>query len=169
MKNKKSLIAFLATIFISCISFNTSFAQHLKKANFTGIWILNDSLSDFKGNPSRIALPKIAVDNFEDRIIIQHFVTESSTLYKYKFDNNKIETTGKKTISQIKWKTNDILERELSISFFDDHSKEEYRRIEDWSLQNDGKTLVIDSKIIPSTEGYEGYSFRAVYLKQEKR
>jgi hypothetical protein len=145
------------------------FISMAQKTVFSGKWALNLRKTDFKQAPDWIAAKSFEITQKNDVIVIQAKVYDQQMVEHYytetiPFDGTTSETgtyNRNKRIVSMKWDYGDKT-FVLSIRSVtgDDGSGKDFT--ETWSLENEGKTLVVDRV---ATQG-DDYSIKAYYDKK---
>lgn len=155
------VVVFLVTTF--------ALTGRAQQTNFSGVWKLNTSKSEFGGTPSMAAVQSYVIDQNAKDISLKWTTV----------DNNNQETTSSQKLALDGSEVSAYLEqsqrtRTSTIQFSKDgktilfnksYSKAgepkeiDYSLTENWALQNEGKELVINLKS-------PGYTIKAVYDKQ---
>lgn len=140
-----------------------------QKNVFSGKWVLNLRKTDFKQAPDWLLPKSLEVTQKNDAIIIQARVYDKDMVGHYytetlPFDGTSRQTatygSSKRTVS-LKWDYGDK-NFVLSVHAVTDQDDTGTDFTETWSLENDGKTLVLDRV---ATQ-YGDYSIKAYYDKK---
>jgi len=140
-----------------------------QKTDFSGKWELNLRKTDFKQAPEWLVPRSLEVKQKTDAIIIQARIYDKEMVGHYytetlSFDGTTRQTatygSNKRTVS-LKWEYGDK-SFVLSVHAVTDGADAGSDFTETWSLENDGKTLVLDRV---ATQ-YGDYSIKAYYEKK---
>jgi len=142
-----------------------------QKTNFSGKWNLNLQKTDFKRAPDSIVPRSFEIMQKNDAIVIQAKVYDKDRLQHYysetiSFDGSKQETiiyADYRRIVSISWNADNkgfVLYVRLRNEDEDNPSSSDFT--ETWSLENDGKTLVVDREATQAND----FSIKAYYDKR---
>ena len=162
----KLLLVFLLPAFL------LSFTAQPYKANYGGSWKLNEQKSELGEFGARIAPKKLKIDQKDDQIVISRTGTgfngeEYTTVETITFDGKPAEMTifeTSKKKSTIKWSEDGnsfTISYVLTLNF--NGETNEINGTETWSLTNDGKTVIAETK----SSGPQGeFTMKVAYDKE---
>ncbi len=140
-----------------------------QKTNFSGIWGINISKSDFGEFPPNVTVNQYDINQKDDTIFIKRLTLSPDG--RSVISNEKISFNGKpcisvmpkgKITSAITWSPDkQIMNINSSYSTLENPTEIAFKISQSWSLSKDGNDLVI-KMVTPA------YSFRAVYSKAKK-
>jgi len=142
-----------------------------QKTNFSGKWNLNLQKTDFKRAPDWLMPKSFEITQKNDALVIEAKVYDKEGIQHYYTETLSFNGTTKETIIYAEYKRvvsmrwNDdnksfVLSVRLINENEDNPSSSDFT--ETWSLENDGKTLVVDREATQANE----YSVRAYYDKK---
>jgi hypothetical protein len=153
-------------------AFLLAFTVKPYKANYAGTWKLNEQKSELGEFGARIAPKKIKIDQKDDAIVIartgtgfngEEYTTTETLTFDGKAGEMTIFETSKKK-STIKWPEDGnafLIDYLLTLNFNGETS--EIKGTESWSLTNEGKTAVAETK---STGPQGEFTMKAAYDKE---
>jgi len=145
------------------------FISLAQKTVFSGKWVLNLRKTDFKQAPDWLVPKSFVITQKNDTIVIQARVYDNQMVEHYyseivPFDGTTSETiiyNRNKRVVSLKWDYGDK-SFVLSVRLVKGDGQPDSEFTETWSLENDGKTLVVDR----NARLLDDYSITAYYDKK---
>jgi len=154
---------------LSCVMLFSSLDLTAQKTNFSGVWGINISKSDFGNVPSNVAVQQFDINQKDDTVFIKRIIMtpDGSPITineKISVDGNPCTSTtydGKTKASTISWSPDQLIMTINSVYSLPGKPEMGYKISQNWSLSKDGNELMV-SMVTP------GYSIRAAYSKVKK-
>jgi hypothetical protein len=171
IKLKKKPLCLMPFIFLLYINEKTT----IPRTDFSGIWIIDYSKSEFGQAPHFTAAKQIMVKEKDNVIDIERIQDsrisnnpDTTVIEKLTFDGlvyKNITSTHQQKSSKLIWSDDGQNFKILTkLSLPDNPDKEKYRQLEHWTLTEAGKKMIID-KTVETNTGFK-YTVKAVYDKK---